>query len=262
MQTYEPPPQDPQPARETRLEIPQVDPILTYIIIGLLVAIHVYVQTLSQPELMSFYTTYGNFSQRVIDGEYYRLFTSMFLHAGLTHLAFNCLALYIFGRNIEGVFGHVPFLVIYLLGGLVGSVASLVFTQGNSIGASGAVFAVFGALVAYFYRNKAVYGQSANEQLRQLAVLAGINLVIGFLSNIPGSPARIDNAAHIGGAVGGLALAWFLTPLFRVRMQIDGLSMRPQLIDQRTTAPQIIAPVVVGLILLGVTAFVVSQRGG
>ncbi|NJL93076.1 MAG: rhomboid family intramembrane serine protease [Anaerolineae bacterium] len=214
------------PEEEQQRGVPLVaqfdeQPILTYLLIGLLVLVHFFLTAQGGIGRLQAYADYANVSELVTQGEYYRLFTSMFLHADLTHLLFNCLGLFIFGKEVERLFGHFRFGVVYLGGGLVGSVASYWITSGSSIGASGAVFAVFGAFGAYIYRHRKLYGEAANRQIRSLLVLAAVNLGIGFLSNAPGSPVRIDNAAHVGGALGGLALALALGPRYQVRMEVN-----------------------------------------
>ena len=144
----------------------------------------------------------------VMEGEVYRLFTAMFLHGSLGHVFFNVYALLVFGRAVEPVFGRVRFLLVYLLGGLTGSVLSLALggMESASVGASGAVFAIFAAFAVHLYQNRGVYA-NVRAQLSHMGVILGINLVIGFL---PGS--RIDNWGHVGGMLGGALLAWRIGP--------------------------------------------------
>ncbi len=141
-------------------------------------------------------------------GEFYRLITAMFLHGSLGHVFFNIYALYIVGLAVEPVFGRLRFLLVYVLGGLTGSALSLALggLQGASVGASGAVFAIFAAHAVHLYQNKRLYA-NVREQLRHMAFIIGINLLIGFF---PGS--RIDNWGHIGGMLGGALLALRIGP--------------------------------------------------
>ncbi len=154
-------------------------------------------------------------------GEVQRLFTAMFLHAGAMHLFFNMYALYIIGRGVEGLFGHARFLLIYLLGGLTGSLLSVALGSTNpwlsafSVGASGAVFAIFGAEMVWLFRHRRLLGAAAGRQLRSLLTLLGINLALGLLSSVGAAGIRIDNWAHLGGLAGGLALTWAIGPLYR-----------------------------------------------
>lgn len=142
------------------------------------------------------------------NGEVYRLLTAMFLHGSLGHMFFNAYALYFVGRSIEPIFGRVRYLLIYLLGGLTGSAASLALggLESWSVGASGAVFAIFAAEAVHLYQHRALY-PDVRGRLQHMLFLIVINLVIGFA---PGS--RIDNWGHIGGMIGGLALSWRIGP--------------------------------------------------
>jgi len=149
-------------------------------------------------------------NQLIAQGEYHRLLTSMFLHIGLIHLLFNSYALYIVGQDVERLYGSARFLLIYFLAGLGGSLASFVLGAGGvSAGASGAIFGLIGASIAYFYLHRAAFGQRGQAQLRSLLMLAGVNLVLGF--TVPG----INNLAHMGGLAFGLLLGWILAPKYQ-----------------------------------------------
>jgi membrane associated rhomboid family serine protease len=130
--------------------------------------------------------------------EYWRLVSAMFLHGGLLHLGVNMYVLWVLGSVIEPAFGSKRFLAIYLIAGLFGSVASYTFSSPNvvGVGASGAIFGLLGAWVAYNLRRRG--SPAAAAQLRWALLWIGINLVIGL--TISG----IDNFAHMGGLVGGL----------------------------------------------------------
>ena len=157
----------------------------------------------------------------LVQGEVQRLFTAMFLHAGMMHLFFNMYALYIIGRGVEGLCGHARFLLIYLLGGLTGSLLSVAlgstdpWLSAPSVGASGAVFAIFGAEMVWLFRHRPLLGAAAGRQLRSLLMLLGVNLAIGLLSSVGAAGIRIDNWAHLGGLAGGLALTWVIGPVFK-----------------------------------------------
>ena len=144
----------------------------------------------------------------VVQGEFYRLLTAMFLHASLGHIFFNVYALYIVGRNLEPIFGRARYLLIYLLGGLTGSAASLALGRfdGWSVGASGAVFAIFAAEAVHLYQHRSLY-PNVKARLQHMLFLIVINLAVGFA---PGS--NIDNWGHIGGMIGGFLLAWRIGP--------------------------------------------------
>jgi rhomboid protease GluP len=141
----------------------------------------------------------------VVEDQYWRLVTAMFLHAGLVHLAFNMYALYIFGALVESAFGSAWFLAIYFVSGILASITSFALSGNNvfgvSVGASGAVFGLLGAWVAYNYRRRGSILASRNLQTAMMLIV--LNLVLGF------SIAGIDNSAHIGGLVSGIAAGAF-----------------------------------------------------
>ena len=156
----------------------------------------------------------------VVDGEYWRLFTAMFLHAGVMHILANSLSLFIFGQIVERTHGHARFVLIYLLAGLFGSVASLTINStGVGVGASGAVFGIVGALAAYFVANRRVMGDLGRQNLMGLLVLVAINIAFGLTS--PG----IDNWAHVGGLASGFLLGMALGPLYRYATPIGPFQM-------------------------------------
>lgn len=129
----------------------------------------------------------------LLDGQWYRLITSAFLHGGVMHLLFNGYAMFLLGQQLERWLGHGRLLTLWVVGALAGSVMSLLFDPGQpSVGASGAIFALFGAVF--------VIGRRLRLDMRMILVLLGINLVITFL--VP----SIAWTAHIGGLVAGLAI--------------------------------------------------------
>ena len=133
--------------------------------------------------------------------QYWRLITPMFLHAGLIHLAFNSYALYLLGFLVEDAFGKIRFLAIYFIAGFLASVTSFAFGPIGEVGvgASGAIFGLLGAWVAFNYRRRTSPMASAN--LRWALMLIALNAILGF--SIPG----IDWRAHLGGLVAGGLLA-------------------------------------------------------
>jgi rhomboid protease GluP len=139
-------------------------------------------------------------------GEYYRLFTCMFLHFGIEHLLNNMLVLFVLGQRLEPVLGKVKFILVYLLGGLGGNIFSLLMETKKaeyavSAGASGAVFAVMGAMLYVVIRSR---GRIQDISVRQMMIMAGFSLYFGFTST------GVDNAAHVGGLVCGFILAALL----------------------------------------------------
>lgn len=245
---------EPQTA-QVKISLPTVEPILIYIILLVLAPIFFYYSTLSEVGQHFFIEDWAKINEKIYAGEYYRLFTSMFLHLGLMHILFNGYALYLFGRDVESLFGHVRFGIIYLMGGLAGSIASLLYTNAASIGASGAVFSVFGAMGVYLYRHRHFYGDMASVRLRQMGMLAFINIAFGLM---PGT--QIDNAAHIGGLAGGVVLAWFICPEFELKR--DELQAETvQIIDTNTPEKWLMAPLLFGVGIVVSVAYAASVLG-
>ena len=142
------------------------------------------------------------------EGAYYQLFTSMFLHFGFSHIFNNMLVLFFLGDNLERAVGHWKYLVIYLGGGLAGNLLSLALSLAGSpqnyavsAGASGAIFAVVGALVYIVMRNR---GRLEDLSTSRLLFLVGVTIFHGLTTT------GVDNGAHIGGLIGGFVLAILL----------------------------------------------------
>ncbi len=200
------------------VRMPVAEPRLTYVLLGILVLIYLYFMGLSSIQQNAFLTRYAKINELIRQGEYYRLITSMFLHLNLMHILFNGYALYILGRDVESLFGTLRFAIIYFLGGLSGSLASFVFTSAPSVGASGAIFAIFGAEIVYFYEHRNLHGAAGRQHLNQLLILMVLNLALGFFSTA--TDFTIDIAAHIGGLTGGVVLAWFIGPQYRIKRDL------------------------------------------
>ena len=145
--------------------------------------------------------TFANYYINVQNMEIYRLLTCTFLHANIYHIFFNMYALYSLGIQIEKYYGKVKFLIIYILSGIMGSLFSVVLTNNVSVGASGAIFGLFGSMVYFSYK----FRNTLDGFLRSgiIPVLL-INLALSFA--IP----NIDVSAHIGGLIGGLLISYTL----------------------------------------------------
>ncbi len=173
-------------------------PIVTYSLITINLIIYLLMMA---PGLYSEFMHFGANNYIYVQyGGFYRLFTSMFLHANLYHIAFNMYALYILGPQVEKYFGKLKFLLIYLVSGVLGSLFSCVFMESTSlsIGASGAIFGLFGSLAYFTYK----YRATLNNFLRSsILPTIFINLILGFL--LP----NVDVSAHIGGLVGGILIS-------------------------------------------------------
>ncbi|HEU5060908.1 MAG TPA: rhomboid family intramembrane serine protease [Kofleriaceae bacterium] len=143
----------------------------------------------------------GNFGPVTLDGEQWRLFTSMFLHYGAIHIAMNLIGLVDGGRHVERMYGPVGFAALYLVAGLAGSLASALRGGAISAGASGAVFGVFGAFGAFLLLHRQRLDRAeVSKQARGLLIFLAYNMLFGFTT--PG----IDMAAHVGGLLAGFAV--------------------------------------------------------
>lgn len=178
-------------------------PVITYalIIINVLVFIAMYIFGKGSEDTLTLLLFGANYPVLVRAGDYYRLITSAFLHAGLLHLIFNNYALYVIGSQLESFLGKAKFLIIYLVSAICGSLMSMLFSDGISVGASGAIFGLLGSLLYFGYNYRVYLGTVLKSQIIPLIIL---NLIIGFIT--PG----IDNAAHIGGLLGGLGMTMAL----------------------------------------------------
>jgi rhomboid protease GluP len=143
----------------------------------------------------------------VEDREYWRLLSATFLHAGVLHIALNMLGLWEAGKQLNRLYGNVQFLMIYFASALVGSALSLHFSaqQSVSVGASGAVFGVLGALLTAMYRHR---GRIPGIMSKNVMTSQGIFLVYALGQGF--AKEGIDNAAHTGGLLAGSLLAWLL----------------------------------------------------
>lgn len=168
---------------------------LTPVVIAL-IGLNVLVYLASSGHRSAIELRFGVVPYLVHQGQWYRLLTGAFLHVNIEHLAFNMFALAIIGSPAEVLLGRARFLATYLLAGIGGSVASYLFGAPNidAVGASGAIFGLFGA---YF-----VLARRRGFDLRTVSILIAINLVISFAD--PG----IDWLGHLGGLVVGAVVAW------------------------------------------------------
>lgn len=138
----------------------------------------------------------------VADGQFWRLFTAMFLHAGLLHVALNAYFFWLFGRVVESVFGRTWMLLIFLVSGFLASVASYAFgpVVALAVGASGAISGVFGAFIAYNYRRRHLAANAANLRMALTVIVLNAFIAVAYSS--------IDWRAHVGGLVAGFALGY------------------------------------------------------
>lgn len=142
------------------------------------------------------------------DGEWWRLLTSMFLHFGVMHLAFNMVAFFQVGRRFEGMVGSAAFALAYFGSGLCGGLASIGWHGDKvwSAGASGAIFGIYGAFLAFLLRRRqGLPRQIVQPLLKSTLAFCAYNLLFGMV--YPG----IDNADHVGGFLSGIVIGWVMT---------------------------------------------------
>ncbi len=162
------------------------------------------------PKVRDLATWGGNFLPLTVQ-QPWRLMSATFLHGGIVHLGMNMWALWSTGALVERFYGNKQYLLLYLLSGLFGSLASLFFSArtGVSVGASGAIFGVVGAILAAAYTKHGKMPGSMVKALKaSMLPFVAFSLFMGFTSG------HIDNAAHIGGGVAGFVLAMIMAEKF------------------------------------------------
>jgi rhomboid protease GluP len=174
-------------------------PVITYILMVIQIAVFLFLEMKGGSTNTSTLIKYGaKVNQLIVEGQWWRFLTPVFLHIGFLHLAMNTLALYYLGTAVERMYGNVRFLFIYLFAGITGFIASFIFSANLSAGASGAIFGCFGALL-YF---GAIYPKLFFRTMgMNVFMILGLNLLFGF------SASGIDNAGHLGGLAGGFLAA-------------------------------------------------------
>lgn len=175
-------------------------PYITYglILINIVVFILMYVFGKGSENTQTLVDFGANYPPYIKNGEYYRLITSGFLHIGILHLLCNMYSLFVIGSQLESFFGKVKYLIIYLGSIIFGNLMSMLFFDGVSAGASGGIFGLLGALLYFGYHYRVYLGTTLKSQIIPIIAL---NLFLGF------SMESINNAAHIGGLVGGVLLS-------------------------------------------------------
>ena len=241
-------------ASQPRFYIKRVPPTFTRILIGINVAVflimtlygYMVYDTWNGTQNLNVLVEFGaKYTPLILDGQYWRLLTAMFIHIGPMHLAFNLYALYALGPMVEGYYGHWRFLAIYFVAGLCGSLASYAFTPAISAGASGAIFGLAGAITVYFLKYRENFGAQGKAILQNMLFIIVINMVFGL------SMGNIDNWGHIGGLIGGALVAWGLLPRYRAPSVVR-MGSQPLDEENRTLVEFFWVTVVFGLILAGI----------
>jgi len=178
--------------------------VAVLLILGLNIAVFIALDRTGGSTSVTNLIRFGAIDESLIaHGQYLRLLTSMFLHIGFAHILFNSLALWMFGRDLERIYGTGRFVLMYLATGIVGSFASYRFSHHVSAGASGAIFGLIGVSLVFGFR----YRSAIPAQLRSrfgsgVVPVIAYNVLFGLR---PGS--HIDNFAHLGGLAAGIILA-------------------------------------------------------
>ena len=166
------------------------------------------IEFLGGPTIYNLLKFGGQWGPLVANGEWYRVVTAMFVHAGWLHLLFNMYALYYLGLLVESIYGPSKFLFVYFITGIVGNLLSQVFYFSvPSVGASGAIFGLVGLLLSATYFRKDFPSVLRRSLLVSLVPMVIFNIAYGF---IPGTD--INNAAHLGGFATGLFLGYIISP--------------------------------------------------
>lgn len=170
-------------------------------------------------------------------GELWRLLTPALLHGNLLHLATNNYALNSLGPLVERVSGRARFISVYTIAAITGTAASYAFTKAPSVGASGAIFGLGGALAVFFYRHKKYFGRASDAVLASLGQSLAINVAMGLVT------ANVDNWGHAGGLLGGALVAYLLGP----RLVVDRPAKGPAVAYDRPPVGLLAgAPITVG----------------
>jgi membrane associated rhomboid family serine protease len=228
----------PSPPRPRSVPLPAVRPVCTYGILAVTTLVF-----LGQLIGADSFTYYGlKINALILQGEVWRFVTPIFFHAGYLHFFFNMYALYNVGPQIERPLGYSRFLMIYFFSGAAGVFASFLFTPTPSLGASGAIFGLIGALAVFLFRNSRLFGLAGRNMLYNVIFIIVINLGISVAT--PG----IDLWGHVGGLVTGSALAWTLAPVWSI--QTDPYTGQSVAVDHNPLSRRIL---LVFLLLLGVS---------
>ncbi|HEY8287411.1 MAG TPA: rhomboid family intramembrane serine protease [Chloroflexota bacterium] len=201
---------------------------VVYALLAINVAMYLFLETHGGSQNSPTLDRYGAKDDYAIihQGQWWRLITPIFLHAGILHLAVNSYSLYAVGPLFERGVGPARFLYVYFFAGICGSIFSVAASNDLAVGASGAIFGVFGALGVFFFRNRRIFGRASRSLVGQVVVLSVINLLI---PNVVGG---IDGWAHLGGLLGGIVAAVLVGP--RLPKTSQGVPAGGVLDDQRS----------------------------
>jgi rhomboid protease GluP len=256
MNQVPPPPQDVPPSSPPQLgqslARPIIRPTVTYVLIGICVVVYILQAATSYFLHVDIPAALGvKDNNLIMQGQFWRLFTPIFLHGSIIHIGFNMYALFYIGPALEKFYGRWRYLGLFILSGFGGNVISFMFSQYQSLGSSTAIFGLLGAQGVLLYQNREIFGSIARRALSQVILIAAVNLVIGLT---PG----IDNWGHIGGLIGGTLFAWFGGPLLQREGGFPSLTIR----NVRGNREAIIAGTGVAALFFFLTIAVMMMRRG
>jgi rhomboid protease GluP len=233
------------PSQTVRVAIPQSTPYVTYSIIAITAIIFIFqlvTQIIIGTDIPVVLFIKSN--ELIRAGQLWRLITPALIHDDhlpYMHILFNMYALYTFGISLERHFGHGRFLLLYALGAFAGNVASFLFTDANSLGASTAIFGLLGAEAIFLIQNRKLFAEQFRSAIGNIIFIAVINLV--FIRSI----ANVDNWGHIGGLLGGLMFTSFAGP----KWEVEGIYPTFRLVDKRPFSAVLVGAAMVILIFGG-----------
>ena len=230
--------------QSVRVSLPQSAPYVTYTIIAITVIIYVLQlasEVLLQGDLPGALLAKDNDLIRA--GQLWRLLTPALVHGSIPHIAFNMYALFSFGIGLERQFGHGRFLLLYVLGAFAGNVMSFLLTNGNSVGASTAIFGLIAAQGVFLLQNRKLFAGQFRSAIGNIVFIVAINLFFGLQP-------QIDNWGHIGGLLGGLIFSSLAGPLW----EVEGIRNSYEIVDRREFSGVLTGTVTV-LFIFGALAF-------
>ncbi|MCO5614064.1 hypothetical protein L7F22_068345 [Adiantum nelumboides] len=164
-------------------------------------------------------------NELLLNGEWWRLITPMFLHSGFFHIALSSWALLFFGPQVENVFGPLAFCMIYFLGGLCGNIFSFFFTPAATVGGTGPLFALFSAWAVYLWQNKRALGEQSADYGIKATTLMGV-LVLCLSCLLP-----TDEWIHVGAVLPGILFGSFAAPILQA--DVDGIDSSERNMENR-----------------------------
>ncbi|HNZ14923.1 MAG TPA: rhomboid family intramembrane serine protease [Anaerolineaceae bacterium] len=228
-----------------------VSPILSYLIMGLTILFFIGQQLSSylfDADLILVF--FAKVNPAIVSGELWRLVTPVLVHGGIIHIGLNMYALYILGRDVESLFGHGRFVLLYLLSAFGGNVLSFAFSEAISVGASTAIFGLIGAQAVFIGKNRKIFGNRARQMLFRIGMILLLNFAI---SVVPGS--SIDMWGHLGGLLAGAVFSILAAPKLEIARKDGRL-----ILADKTAKTDIFLAFLMVLLAFGVILFFAIRK--